>query len=396
MKLSLFTPTNNPQHLAETYDSLKLQGYRNFEWTLVPNGGLQPNAIPEHIRRDPRVVIHPYEHKHIGALKRYACDRSTGDAFIELDHDDSLVPGALARIAAAFATGAGFVYSDVACFTDKTLRPHVYAADYGWENYPLRLYNRVFYATRTFPVSARSLCAVHYAPDHVRSWSRAAYYKAGGHDPSLLVADDHDLLCRTYLTGAEFKHTGGCEYLYRFHADNTVKKYNDDIQRLQKENQDKYLWRLIDEELRRTGARFETLPPGYAGHGPLPWPDDSVGCLKAWNTLQLVPTRRLPHVLNEIYRVLRPGGWLCLRAPSTDGRGAFLPRHRSLWNEEVVRCLCYGDDAKLQLPSYRGRFQQVRCWTKYPSDEEKKRVLTSVYADLCCIKNQRLPGKKHI
>lgn len=396
MKLSLFTPTNNPKHLQETYDSLRLQSHKDFEWVIVPNGGCTPAALPESVRRDPRVVIKPYEHKHVGALKRYACDQSTGDAFIELDHDDLLVPGALARINAGFETGAGFVYSDVAGFEDGKLTPQKYSPQYGWSNYPLRLYNRTFYATRTFPVSARSLCSVHYAPDHVRCWSREAYYKAGGHDPNLLVADDHDLLCRTYLAGVPFKHTGGCEYLYRFHDANTVKRYNSDIQKLQKENQNKYTWKLIDEWCRREQLRFETLQPRYKAHKRLPWADNSLGCLKAFDVLQFVSPQHLGFALTEIWRVLVPGGWLCLKAPSTDGRGAFLPAHQSYWNEEVVGCLCYKDKAQAQLPAYRGRFQQVRCWTKYDDDDAQKRVWTSVYADLVALKDGPLPGRKHI
>lgn len=396
MLLSLFTPTNNPAYLHETYDSLLRQGHKDFEWVLVPNGGCKPYDIPQRIRNDPRTVIHPYEHKNVGALKRYACDRSTGGAFIEMDHDDLLVPGALARINKCYEEGAGFVYSDVAGFDDGKLTPQRYSGEYGWSNYGLRVYNRVFYATRTFPITARSLCSVHYAPDHVRSWSKEAYYRAGGHNQDMLVADDHDLICRTYLAGVTFKHTGACDYLYRFHGGNTVKRYNDEIQKLQKENQDRYMWRLIDEWLRREALKFEQLKPGYPAHKRLPFGDNSIGCLKAWNVLQFIPQKHVEFALTEMYRVLVPGGWLCLRVPSTDGRGAWLPAHKSWWNEETIRAMTHKDDAKAQLPSYRGRFQQVRCWTKYDNTEAEKRVLTTLYADLMALKNAPVPGRQHI
>lgn len=37
----------------------------------------------------------------------------------------------------------------------------------------------------------------------------------GGHDASLPVTDDHDLLCRTYLAGVKFVHPPRCLYFYR-------------------------------------------------------------------------------------------------------------------------------------------------------------------------------------
>ena len=93
MKLSIFTPTHLPAHLPEAYASLLRQNHTDWEWVLVPNGGKA--VIPDNIRNDPRVKVvdggsHLYN---IGALKRLACDNCSGDAFIELDHDDLLFPG---------------------------------------------------------------------------------------------------------------------------------------------------------------------------------------------------------------------------------------------------------------------------------------------------------------
>ncbi len=394
MKLSLFSPTHRIKHLLETYYSLKLQGHSDFEWVLVPNGGVTPEDIPEVIRSDNRVVIRPYEHKNIGALKRYACEQASGDVFIEMDHDDILVPGALARIDKAYQSGAGFVYSDNAGFQEKELAPRTYDSRWGWEAYPVRIYNRTLLATRMFDIGPRSLCSIGFAPDHVRSWSRDAYFKAGGHDSKLLVADDHDLICRTYLSGAEFEHTGGCDYLYRFHSENTVLKYGGDIQRLQTDNQNKYMWPLIDEWARREKYPFVELTD--QARLPLPWPDNSVGCIKAWDVLQLLPIDRAIELINDIYRVLLPGGWLCLKCPHTSSRIAALPANKSFWNEEVVDCFCRAETAKKQLPSYRGRFQSVRCWTTCHTEADKARNLPSVFADLYALKGQRSPGRNYI
>lgn len=395
MKLSLFTPTNNPVWLTDTFASLRVQNYRNFEWVIVPNSGIRPEDVPEEIAAWEHVRIVPGpQAKNIGQLKRFACDQSHGDVFVELDHDDMLVPGALEHIAEAAKHG-GFIYSDDAVFLDdEKLSSHSYAANYGWDSYPIYVYNQYFNATRTFDLTPRALCEVYFAPDHVRCWTREAYYKAGGHDPNLLVADDHDLVCRTYLAGIEFRHTGYCDYLYRMHAKNSVRRYQGDIISLQNENREAYLWRLIDEWCRRKKFRqldlsecrdyrdMSAMLQGLSG---------DVGSVRASNCLQYLRPDELGSLLNAVHRALAPGGFLCLRCPSTDGPGAFRPAHRSLWNTETVHCIT---DRRLawQLPSYQGGFQRVRCWQEFDDKLAEKRKCPSLCADLMAVKGQRTPG----
>ena len=154
MLLSLFTPTHKPTYIHETYTSLKLQTVTDWEWVIVPNGN---NVfIPEHVRQDPRVKVIPGAENlsNVGALKRKAVDHCSGDVFIELDHDDLLVPGnSLANIKAKFQEGAGFVYSDAAVFrflpdkmwqdkTEPKYKHFIYSEQHGWQNYSFKLYGR--------------------------------------------------------------------------------------------------------------------------------------------------------------------------------------------------------------------------------------------------------------
>ncbi len=72
------------------------------------------------------------------------------------------------------------------------------------------------------------------------------------------------------------------------------------------------------------------------------------------------------HVLTEAHRVLAPGGFLLIRVPSTDGRGAFQdPRSRSFWNEHSF---WYYTQARFacELPDFKGRFQVARLRTFCP------------------------------
>ena len=118
MKLSVFTPTHKPHYLAEAHASLAAQSWQDWEWVLVPNG--PAFAIPEQVRADSRVRIVPapdwISRLGVGMLKRYACEQCRGDVLVELDHDDILMPDALAKVAQAIDGGAGFVYSDFANF----------------------------------------------------------------------------------------------------------------------------------------------------------------------------------------------------------------------------------------------------------------------------------------
>lgn len=146
--------------------------------------------------------------------------------------------------------------------------------------------------------------------------------------------------------------------------------------------------------MRRSGAGYLDLRE-IDPNKPMPQADNSLGCIRAYNILHQVPTARLGFVLSELYRILQPGGWLCLKCPSTDGRGGYMPECQSFWNEEVVRCL-YDKDFAKQLRTYQYRFQRVRCWTEAPSQESIERGLKFVFADLVAFKGQRAPGRCRI
>jgi hypothetical protein len=64
-----------------------------------------------------------------------------------------------------------------------------------------------------------------------------------------------------------------------------------------------------------------------------PWPcaDDSVDHIRAWDVIEHLPDKI--HTMNEIWRVLAPGGTAEIVVPTTDGSGAFQdPTHTSFWN----------------------------------------------------------------
>lgn len=62
-----------------------------------------------------------------------------------------------------------------------------------------------------------------------------------------------------------------------------------------------------------------------------PWDENSVEHVRAWDIIEHLPDKI--HTMNEIYRVLSPGGSAEIVVPTTDGPGAFQdPTHVSFWN----------------------------------------------------------------
>jgi SAM-dependent methyltransferase len=62
-----------------------------------------------------------------------------------------------------------------------------------------------------------------------------------------------------------------------------------------------------------------------------PWEDGSIEHIRAWDIIEHLPDSI--HTMNEMWRVLRPGGTAEIVVPTTDGRGAWQdPQHVSFWN----------------------------------------------------------------
>ncbi len=406
MKLSLFTPTHRPTYLLETYHSLNLQTVTDWEWVIVPNG--RNVTIPEAIWRDPRVrlVDGSAASSNVGELKRLACDAATGDVLIELDHDDLLVPGqTLATVREKFQAGAGFVYSDAAVFRftaqPRAYQEYAYSAAHGWTNYELKVYGRRFLASACFDITPRSLAEIYYCPDHLRSWSRQAYYDAGGHNKWLSVGDDHELMIKTYLNGTKFAHTGGCHYLYRVHDKNTVAERNQTIQQITGQLRDSYLPRLIQAWLTRTGyAALDLTQLRRTGWNPdkhllQGFGADQYGHIIAKAELQWFSGSQVREFMNEAYKALVPGGYLTIIVPDAQsGAGYADVEWRSRFS--AMSMYPYTRRAATGNNKVQCRFQQINCTDDYLSDWHRESGFKYLRFELVALKGQRHPGLQHI
>ncbi len=413
MRVSLYTPTHNPIFLSATHTSLKAQTITDFEWVIVPNSGAR---IPESVADDDRVKLiqAPPGTAGIGFLKGFACDQCTGDMFVELDHDDLLMPNALERlIYYAVDSGAGFFYSDFINFLPDG-GSFTYDRSAGWETYPVQYNGKQYEATSSFGVDPASLHKIGYAPNHVRAWTREGYKTSGGYDSSMRIADDHDLVCRTYIAGVEFCHIPEAIYLYRERPprapDDSVNTYRADqttLAIMQQQVSNKYTYQLVDEWSRRHDLRRLDIGPaifcerGYEAMPIAAAPPDlsnwlaqvkpgSVGCIRAFDALPYVAPDQVVTFWNRLYEVLAPGGWLCTRSPSTDGHGAWMnPEYRSRWNAKSFWYVTKGG-YQTACTGLKARFQATRTWTSEPDG------IPYICMDLVALKGQRTPGKIEI
>ncbi len=239
---------------------------------------------------------------------------------------------------------------------------------------------RALLAMKAPDATPHNLRSILWAPNHLRAWRRSTYEKIGGHDTSLKFADDHDLVVRTFLSGAKMVCVPRCLYFYRVHASQNVKVCNVEIQALEAQVYDRHVTALAERWADDNGLTKLDLcgahgcPAGYVSIDRYPrerdfivadldagsWPvaSDSVGLLRAFDAVEHL--RDPINTMNEAWRILAPGGMMMVRVPSTAGPGAWCdPTHVSFWNRLSFRYYTNRDFAKY-IPAFKGRFQLAR------------------------------------
>jgi len=372
VKISLFTPTHRPDFLDETYKSLKSQSHSDWEWTVLCNNGAKYHNT------DPRVKIRTDDTgiKDVGYLKRQACRLSTGDVLFEMDHDDFLLPGALEETAKAFTDSTvDFAYSNTVNHDVRTNTPVSWDTRYGWSYRGLTVNGTDCVEAISADPYPQSISRIWFAPNHLRAWRADSYWKIGGHNATMKITDDHDLMCRTYIAG-KMQHIDKPLYFYRIHGQNTWLSNQDEIQETMFACHDKYIEPMMLKWAKERGLRCIDLcggvnpTPGYESvdlenaditadlNERWPFEDGSVGVIRAHDAIEHI--RSHIHTMNESYRVLAHGGLFDILVPSTDGQGAFCdPGHVSFWNYRSFRYYTEGAFKKF-VSGYKGRFQQIK------------------------------------
>jgi hypothetical protein len=91
--------------------------------------------------------------------------------------------------------------------------------------------------------------------------------------------------------------------------------------------------------------------------------------------------------MDEIHRVLVPGGWFISKTPSTDGRGAFQDYdHVSFWNENSFLYWTNKEQAEYH-DNTKAIFQAYKLETNYPNEWARQKDIKYVEAHLVAIKD---------
>ncbi|MDQ1049073.1 glycosyltransferase [Streptomyces sp. V4I2] len=405
-KFSVFTPSHRSRFLDECLTTLQAQTRSDWEWIVLLNNGTRWR--PE--QPDDRVRVEVADHiQGVGAAKRRACELARGEILVELDHDDLLAKDCLAELANAFdeRPDVVFVYSHTAQITEDGSRDDTrFNEAHGWQYEEVDVDGRQLLQAVSMAPTPHNVSYIWYAPNHVRAFRKDTYEQVGGYDATRTVLDDQDLMCRLFQAG-DFHRIPRCLYLQRMHPHNTQRdtEINAHIQRETVALYDKYIEANALAWTKRRGLLALDLgaahrkPPGYLGVDqyprdgvdivarlpePLDLPDDSVGLLRAVDFLEHVPAK-IP-LINELYRLLAPGGMLLTQTPSSDGRGAYQdPTHVAYYNENSF--WYYTDNQyRAFVPEIRARFHRSRLVTYYPTDWHSRNHISYVQANLIAVK----------
>lgn len=263
--ISFFTPIYNiGEKLLRTYESIKNQTYDNWEWIIVNDSndnGKSLKIAEDLAAKDVRIKVYDFKEKSgglIGEVKYRAACMCNGDYLAELDHDDYLTPNCAFDIVSAFMSNpeAGFVYSDCVEIDENwnsLTYPDGFAFGYGkYETqFVMGKAMQVYITTNVNPKTIRHIVGV---PNHIRVWRKSVYHNIGGHNRRLSIADDYELLVRTFLATKLMRVPKVCYLQFIYSNDNAANTHDSaraDIQRRVRTIADFY-----NEKIK---ARFEEL-----------------------------------------------------------------------------------------------------------------------------------------
>ena len=249
-KFSIFTPTyKTGDRIYRTYEGLQNQTFPDWEWVIVddsPDEDDTYDMLLEIAKKDHRVKpykITPITGGIVGLAKNRACSLSEGDWLVELDHDDYLLPNCLEELnnASEKYPDAGFMYSEVCELYDNGEMKY-YTDYWGLDGYAHKqnTFNCAYgvhywiddkYLSHRY--SDVNPFAIRYnftMPNHVRAWKKELYLKIGGHNKRLPVADDFELIVRTFLE-TRMVHVKKLLYLQYNNNNSTVDNNVTDINR---------------------------------------------------------------------------------------------------------------------------------------------------------------------
>jgi glycosyltransferase involved in cell wall biosynthesis len=207
--VTVFTPAYRiGEKIYRPFQSLREQTYANWEWIVVDDSddhGTTFGILDKLAKKDHRVqVFKPWKHSGIiGQLKRWACSLGKGQILVELDHDDELTDYALECVVKAFRQHpeAGFLYTDCAeVYENGANITYREGWAWGYGSYTDVVYRgKLYKSANACNMNAKTIRHIISTPNHIRAWRRSFYESIGGHNRELHVADDYEIMVRSFL-----------------------------------------------------------------------------------------------------------------------------------------------------------------------------------------------------
>jgi glycosyltransferase involved in cell wall biosynthesis len=208
--VSVITPVyNTGSILLRTYDSIRGQTYREWEWVIYddPTDEETTQIVRMLAKDDSRIsVMRGGAHSgFIGEVKRRAFRAAEGDVLVELDHDDELTEDCLQLIVDGFNEypECGFAYTECAEVNadgSPVKYGDTFAFGYGsYRPFPYMYRGKPYLVTNYPQINQKTMRHIVGVPNHARAWTKHAYEMSGGHNPDLYVCDDYELILRTFL-----------------------------------------------------------------------------------------------------------------------------------------------------------------------------------------------------
>jgi glycosyltransferase involved in cell wall biosynthesis len=308
-RFTIFTPTyKTGERIYRTYESLNNQTFDNWEWVVVDDSP-DPETwemITEIAEKDYRVKphrIYPLSGGNIGLAKHRAAMLGDGDWLIELDHDDCLVTTCLetANDAILKYPDAGFLYTDCSeiyedgepKFYDHDWTGNWYARhdnyfDFGYAGHSWVNVDGVDRLAHWYPdVNPLTIRFNITMPNHARMWERSVYHNISGHNKLTPVADDLEILIRTFLE-TKMIHVKKVLYLQYNNNNSTVDNNATDINRRARLIRDFYDKRIHD--------RIEEM-----GYFDWNWDEITQHSQKFQNSVPIKKYYKEEQVMNYIY-----------------------------------------------------------------------------------------------
>jgi glycosyltransferase involved in cell wall biosynthesis len=259
--LTVFTAAYKPgEKIHRPFHSLREQTYTNWEWVIVDDSdddGKTFKMLSGIAKQDHRIkVFKPGEHSGvIGKVKNWACSLAEGDILVELDHDDELTDYALEYVVKGFEQfrEAGFLYTDCAeIYADRTSHSYRDGWAFGYGSYTdVEYHGRRYKSGSAGNINAKTIRHIVSTPNHIRAWRKSFYKSIGGHNKELHVADDYEMMVRTFLKTRMVRVPKLC-YLQHI-GDTAQRSMNQDIHRLVRSIRVHYD-RMIHERLLELGC----------------------------------------------------------------------------------------------------------------------------------------------